>query len=147
LETRTESVGLAPTQTVCLGPDGALEPHDVLRIAGQDRVRTSSNVLTHEIGAITADPAWRAVKDASTTLCDTCLACRYKHACGGGHIAQRWSDARGYDNPSVYCEDFKAIFDHIAGRLADDIFVTRASLPVPREHVLDRLRSGEPVFA
>ena len=146
LETRTESVGLAPTQTVCLGPDGALEPHDVLRIAGADQVKTSCNILTHEIGAITADPAWLAIKTASIGLCETCKSCRYKHACGGGHIAQRWSRQNGYDNPSVYCEDFKGIFDHIADRLAEDIEVTRADAPVAKEIVRDRLRSGEPIF-
>jgi len=142
LESQTESVGLAPTQTVCLNTNGRLEPHDVLRIAGAAQVETGCTIFTHEIGDITSDPKWTTVRDNSVTLCDTCLRCRYKFACGGGHIAQRWSRLRGYDNPSVYCKDFMAIFDHVASRLAQDIVVARNGVPVSRTDLLENLRSG-----
>ena len=147
LETQTESVGFAPTQTVCLATDGSLEPHDVLRIAGVEQIATTANIRTHEIGAITRDPNWQKVRKASISLCDTCLNCRYKNACGGGHIAQRWSDARGYDNPSVYCEDLQAIFDHIAERLSDDIIAVKDGSALPRATVAALLRAGNAEFA
>jgi uncharacterized protein len=44
-------------------------------------------------------------------------------ACGGGHLAQRWSTERQYDNPSVYCESWKAIFSHIWKRIAPTLVV------------------------
>jgi uncharacterized protein len=41
----------------------------------------------------------------------------------GGHLAQRWSKERGFDNPSVYCDSWKRIFDHIWARIAPTLIV------------------------
>jgi hypothetical protein len=50
--------------------------------------------------------------NASLNPCDQCLQCEYLDACGGGHLAQRWSPERNFDNPSVYCDSWKRIFEH-----------------------------------
>lgn len=139
LESRTESIGLAPTRTVCLNTDGMLEPHDVLRIAGSEHVRTGCSILVHELDDIQENPCWRAAETASTQLADECLRCRYKRACGGGHLAQRWSAEAGYRNPSVYCTDLIEIFDHIAHRLEQDVQVSVNGKSVPRREVLAAL--------
>ena len=114
LETRTDSIGYAPMQTVCLNTNGKLEPHDALRIAGASRVDTECNIISSEISDVYSDKLWSNVRVAATDLCDTCLNCIYKHACGGGHLAHRWSEELKYKNPSIYCDDLKKIFSHIA---------------------------------
>ena len=73
------------------------------------------------------DVRWRRAFEASTKLCDTCLQCEYLDACGGGHLAQRWTDERQFDNPSVYCESWKRIFAHIWERIAPTLTVEVAS--------------------
>jgi uncharacterized protein len=122
LETRTDSIGYAPLQTMCLGPNGALEPHDVLRIAGSDKTRTACNIFDNSLGDLGKDSTWLAVRDASLSIATACKECRFLRVCGGGHLAQRWSKERGYDNPSVYCADLKQIFEHIEQRLSADIY-------------------------
>jgi sulfatase maturation enzyme AslB (radical SAM superfamily) len=80
-------------------------------------------------------------RSRSTRLCDTCLQCEYLDACGGGHLAQRWSSERKFDNPSVYCASWKRIFDHIWDRIAPTLTVEfvdaaghrRAVLPPPQQ--------------
>jgi len=121
LETKIDTIGFAPTQTVCVSTDGQLEAHDVLRIAGEARSRTQCNVFTHRLEDILADDLWCGIRDQSTQLSEFCLRCRYKRSCGGGQLAQRWSSERSYDNPSVYCSDYLAILDHIALRLRSDL--------------------------
>jgi uncharacterized protein len=128
----SDTIGLGPIETVTLMPDGSLEPLDVLRIAGDGSTASKTHVQRHAIKDVAADPVWREAFEASTTLCETCRKCEYLDACGGGHLAQRWSSERRFDNPSVYCESWKRIFAHIWERIAPTLTVEVASVPERR---------------
>jgi uncharacterized protein len=128
----SDTIGLGPIETVTLMPDGSLEPLDVLRIAGDGSTASKTHVQSHAIKDVAADPVWREAFEASTTLCETCRKCEYLDACGGGHLAQRWSSERRFDNPSVYCESWKRIFAHIWERIAPTLTVEVASVPERR---------------
>src|SRR5262245_23188186 len=119
----SDTIGFGPIDTVTLMTDGSLEPLDVLRIAGSGSTASASNVFANSLQDVQADPRWRGAFEASTRLCDTCLQCEYLDACGGGHLAQRWSSERKFDNPSVYCASWKRIFDHIWDRIAPTLTV------------------------
>lgn len=144
LQTKTDSIGFAPITTVCLNTSGRLEPHDVLRISGEARVATNCNILSNEISDIETDPLWIEVREASTSLCPACEQCRFKNACGGGHIAQRWSDSRNYNNPSVYCSDLTSILEHIAKKISIDIERTTESAKTTSAEVFKYLAEGRP---
>ena len=128
----SDTIGLGPIETVTLMADGSLEPLDVLRIAGDGSTASKTHVRSHAIKDVENDPVWREAFEASTTLCETCQKCEYLDACGGGHLAQRWSADRRFDNPSVYCESWKRIFAHIWDRIAPTLTVEVA--PVPDRH-------------
>jgi uncharacterized protein len=113
-----DTIGLGPIETVTLMTDGTLEPLDVLRIIGDGSTKTDVNVATHSIQDVQKDLRWSTAYQASLDLCDTCKACEYFDCCGGGHLAQRWSNEKQYDNPSVYCESWKKIFDHMWNRIS-----------------------------
>lgn len=125
----SDTIGLGPIETVTLMADGSLEPLDVLRIAGDGSTASKTHVRSHAIKDVENDPVWREAFEASTTLCETCQKCEYLDACGGGHLAQRWSTARRFDNPSVYCESWKRIFAHIWDRIAPTLTVEIAPVP------------------
>jgi uncharacterized protein len=131
LESSTHSVGHKPVTTVTMLTDGSLEPLDVLRTAGDGATQTQVNIFEHDLQAIQQDPLWREVYEATTTLPAECQSCPYQHACGGGHIASRWSQARRFDNPTVYCEDIKAILRHVWERMLPDLYVETAAGQVP----------------
>lgn len=114
----SDTIGLGPIDTVTLMTDGSLEPLDVLRITGNGSTRTTISVQKDPLMAIQGDDRWRRAFDASTTVCGVCRDCEFLDSCGGGHLAQRWSAQRGFDNPSVYCESWKLIFDHIWRRIS-----------------------------
>lgn len=119
----SDTIGVGPIDTVTLMTDGSLEPLDVLRIAGDGSTKTESSVHRNPLQDVQNDARWRAAFDASTRLCDTCLSCEYLDACGGGHLAQRWSKERQFDNPSVYCESWKRIFDHLWTRISPTLIL------------------------
>jgi uncharacterized protein len=119
----SDTIGLGPIETVTLMTDGSLEPLDVLRITGDGATASKLNVRSNAINDVRTDPIWRQAFEASTHLCDTCMSCEYLDSCGGGHLAQRWSRERRYDNPSVYCESWKRIFGHIWERISPTLSV------------------------
>jgi uncharacterized protein len=128
---RSESIGYGPTSTATLLTDGSLEPLDVLRTAGYGFTSTTYDVFSNDLQDVENDPLYQEVMNASLTLAPECEACEYKFACGGGHIASRWSAANRFNNPSVYCSDFKEIFSHAWGRVNSDLVVDYASGSIP----------------
>jgi uncharacterized protein len=127
---RSESIGYGPTSTSTLLTDGSLEPLDVLRTAGYGFTRTKYSVFDNDLQDVENDPLYQEVLNASLVLAPECQACEYKFACGGGHIASRWSSRSRFNNPSVYCADFKEIFAHAWRRMANDLFIEAADGPV-----------------
>ena len=128
---RTEAVGLGPMEVVCVTTAGAIEPHDVLRILGSGATRTDLNIVTHELDAIRDAPRWRDIRASSLRPSAACQACRYLHVCGGGHLAHRYSRARGFDNPSVYCRDLFHVFERIEKRIADHVTLLDGAVGQP----------------
>jgi uncharacterized protein len=118
-----DTIGIGPVDTVTLMTDGSLEPLDVLRIAGDGSTATNTTIFAHALQAVENDPRWLAAYRASLNLPDVCRRCEYLDACGGGHLAQRWSAERQFDNPSVYCESWKKILGHIWDRIAPTLVV------------------------
>jgi uncharacterized protein len=118
-----EAIGYGPINLLTVTTDGCLEPLDVLRIAGQGSTRTGVSVHTHTLQEAVSDPVWLEAYDASLNLAAECKTCEFRSACGGGYLPHRYSSARRYDNPSVYCSDLKQIFAHAWGRIAADIDV------------------------
>ncbi|HEY2302546.1 MAG TPA: radical SAM protein [Acidimicrobiales bacterium] len=127
-----DSIGYGPITIVTLLTDGSIQVQDVCRIAGDGSIVSPVNVLSHPLEAIHDDPLWREVWDASINLAEPCRGCKWLHACGGGHIASRWSDERRFDNPSVYCEDFKTILSHYWRRVEPTLYYEPIpATPVP----------------
>lgn len=112
-----ESIGYGPISAVTVCTDGALEAHDVVRIAGNGATASRLNILKNDLEEIEMDPLWRELRAASLDLAPLCRSCEWRFACGGGHIASRYSFERRFDNPSVYCRDLKLILAHIWWRI------------------------------
>lgn len=134
----SDTIGLGPIDTVTLMTDGSLEPLDVLRIAGDGSTRTDLSVQANGLQDIQEDVRWRRAYEASMQVCAVCQDCEFLDACGGGHLAQRWSKERMFDNPSVYCESWKRILDHIWRRVSPTLVLDY----VPIEPDADEPRAG-----
>jgi uncharacterized protein len=119
----TEGVGYNPVELCTVMTDGSVEAHDVLRIAGDGVTQTTFNIFDHAIDDVRNEPRWKAAREASINLCEKCRQCEFRDACGGGYLPHRFSRKNGYDNPSVYCDDLYATFEHIRSALADHVYV------------------------
>ena len=112
-------------------PDGTLEPLDVLRIAGDGSTKTEINVFNNALQDIQHDVRWREAFNASLNPCEICQNCEFLDSCGGGHLSTRWSAKRRYDNPSVYCDSYKRMFDHIWNRISPTLVVEYQPVSIP----------------
>ena len=119
-----ESIGYGPVGAVTLCTDGSIEVHDVVRIVGDGSTASPVNVLTHELDDIRQDPLWQELWSSSLDLAPDCRACpSTTRAAVATSTRPRWSSARRFDNPNVYCLDLQAILGHIWERIAPTLTV------------------------
>jgi uncharacterized protein len=121
----TEGVGHKPIELCTVMTDGSVEAHDVLRIAGDGFTNTKFNIFEHAIDDVRDEPRWKAAREASIKLCETCRQCKFMNACCGGYLPHRFSKKNGYDNPSVYCGDLYAMFENMQSVLESHLYVSK----------------------
>lgn len=116
-----QGMGQGILSTVEVLPSGAIEPHDVLRIGGNQNVKTNLNVRTHELDDVFGNRTWMEAYEASKEPAPECKSCHLLKVCGGGDVMHRYSSENSYANPSVYCDDLKKIYTHAARRIYRDL--------------------------
>ncbi|MCX4968457.1 radical SAM/SPASM protein FxsB, inactivated metallohydrolase extension form [Streptomyces sp. NBC_00654] len=112
----TESLGLAPTDLVVVETDGQLEQVDSLKSAYEGAAATGFDVFTNSFDEVAAHPGVRARQLGLAGVSETCRSCPVVRSCGGGLYTHRYRSAGGFDNPSVYCADLKALVRGIEER-------------------------------
>lgn len=128
----SEAVGLDPVDLLVIETDGSWEQTDSLKTAYDGAATTGLNVFSHSVDEASAHPGLAARRGGLAALCSTCRACPAVRSCGGGMYAHRYSASNGFDNPSAYCADLKALVSHVTARSE---VAGPPSLPA-RRHVL-----------
>jgi len=129
----SEAVGLDPVDLLVIETDGSWEQTDSLKTAYHGAATTGLNVFSHSVDEAAAHPGLAARRGGLAALCSTCRACPAVRACGGGMYAHRYSASNGFDNPSVYCRDLKALVSRVAAR---PDAAAMAPSPSARRHAL-----------
>lgn len=111
---------------ISISSNGELHPEDTVKILPGYHV-SEYNVTTSKIADVFAGGTWSDLGAARRPPAQ-CQACEWFKICRGGRLHHRHSNARGFDNPSVYCEGLKTYFEHITaaavsrGAAIDDIY-------------------------
>jgi uncharacterized protein len=115
-----EGMGLTDFGIIIIDTDGTIMKNDTLKSSynGADQFNKPTNIK---------DPAWieflqsdefNDYRQMQKPMNAQCLRCPELGICGGGMILHRWSDEKGFDNPSVYCADQLYLIDHMRRALA-----------------------------
>jgi uncharacterized protein len=115
----TEAMGLAPSDLAVIETDGSFELADSLKVAYAGAPRTSYDVFRHGFEEFARHPGVRARQQGIEGVSETCRACPVLESCGGGLYAHRYSPERGFDNPSVYCADLRALVEGIGEKVTE----------------------------
>ena len=131
-ESRSDMFGNLPLGFVFVEVDGEIEGLDVLRVDAQGIASTGMNVFDHPFAEIgRASEFHDAAIIRGVPLPTGCRACHERDTCAGGYLPHRFSVERGFDNPSVWCNDILLLFGELrrlTGVTADETVMRRAVL-------------------
>lgn len=100
--------------------DGSIEALDALRVCESDIARSNLNVLDNSFDDLRLGlPLVHKAVHEGMPLPSTCQKCPERKVCGGGYLPHRYSRARGFDNPSVWCADILKLFGHIRNQIGE----------------------------
>ena len=102
----TESYGIVVVDT-----DGTINKNDTLKSArgAADQFEKSWSVTDGNLVDLLASEEFASYYASQRPCASQCLTCPDLAVCGGGMPAHRWSDANGFENPSVFCSDQKLL--------------------------------------
>jgi uncharacterized protein len=139
---QVEMIGNPPLRFVCVETDGSIQGLDKLRSCEHGMATMPLNVHDADFREIAQASPFHAEVMRGLPLPAGCHGCPEQDTCAGGHLPNRYSRARGFDNPSVWCADLLALFAHVRLRMGVSHQDTRR-----RRAALERLRTPEPAAA
>lgn len=99
---------------IVVDSDGSIQANDVLKTCIEGLPDTGLNVRHAGFDDLSSgSPLLFKMFTESVPLCVTCLKCDEVDVCGGGHLAHRYSQAREFSNPSVWCQDLLMLIRHV----------------------------------
>lgn len=116
-----EGLGTEPNGLIVIETNGDIEPSDNLKPCGHNFTKTGLNVIWNDLDEALEIPLIDLARKTDGYLCSTCKACEFVRVCGGGHAVERFNIVNGFDNPSIYCEDYKNFFAHVRHRINESI--------------------------
>ncbi|MFK3888827.1 cyclophane-forming radical SAM/SPASM peptide maturase YhhB [Sphingomonas sp. NPDC079357] len=122
LPSGTDAFGLGDVSLISLETDGTWHDLDVLKVAGEGATRLVGSVADTSVEQVASSVQLAAHRRLLTRsgLSATCRACDLAEICGGGSVPHRFGDG-GFDNPTVYCGEMKALIGHARRRLAESL--------------------------
>ncbi|MEZ5997055.1 MAG: FxsB family cyclophane-forming radical SAM/SPASM peptide maturase, partial [Hyphomonadaceae bacterium] len=118
LPSQTDAIGFGDVSLLSIETDGSYHDLDVLKVVGEGVSALAGSVSDRAISDVAASPAIEAHRRLLTKdgLCETCRSCRVVEICGGGSVPHRHGP-RGFNHPSVYCEELFSLIQHVTSRL------------------------------
>ncbi len=118
-----EGMGRDLNAILIIDTDGTVTKNDTLKSTfnGGDQFSEPWSVQSHSLQEIARTPAFREHVEMQHPTCNQCLRCPELSICGGGMPLYRWSNERGFDNPSVYCTDHLYLISHVRRYLSSQI--------------------------
>jgi uncharacterized protein len=124
-----EVVGLEAITLVVIETNGEIQAVDTLKACYAGAASTGLNVFEDTFNDALRVPAVISRQMGAAALCRACQACPFLEICGGGYQPHRFSAARGFLNPSVYCQALQMLIRRTAQLMQRDFTIAKASAP------------------
>jgi uncharacterized protein len=112
-----DSFGNPPLRFITIDTDGSIHGLDKLKTCADGMTDTTLSVSSASFAELAAGNALHSRIAAGMPLPTGCHGCPESETCAGGYLPHRYSNAREFDNPSVWCADLLALFAHIRQRM------------------------------
>jgi uncharacterized protein len=137
-------IGNNPLGYLFIETDGSIEGLDVLKVCQNGLSATGLNVFEHDFAAVRASSLHGQAVFEGMPLPSDCRQCPESVTCAGGYLPHRYSAVHGFDNRSVWCEDWLRLFAHLRERLNVDHEETKLRQQVLAELAGERLMLVDP---
>nr|WP_240147987.1 radical SAM protein [Luteibacter yeojuensis] len=118
---------------------GDIAPDDILRMTDPQLMKLGLNIRDATLADVLRNERLDELADVTYRLPTACGGCEWSSVCRGGDIYHRYRRGTGFDNPSIYCDTLKALFERMAETAVD------SGMPV--EAIDARLKTPLPVVA
>jgi uncharacterized protein len=116
-----EMIGLAPSRTLVIETDGAIQQADTLKAAYAGAPETGLHVNSNSFDDAFKMPGIVARQLGVLALTTECRTCPVHQVCGAGLYAHRYRPGSGFANRSVYCPDLMTLIEHIGQTVQNDL--------------------------
>lgn len=117
----SESLGLSPVNLAVIETDGTIEAVDTLKVAYDGAPELGLSVYDSSFDDALRHPAVLSRMQGADSRAEECRRCPLLEVCGGGYIPHRYSEERGFANPSVYCHDLAKLILHIREKVEAEL--------------------------
>jgi uncharacterized protein len=93
---------------------GVLGPDDNIMALDKALCRDDLTVHNTTLAELFATPLWRALVDAVDHPPERCARCEWYRTCRSGDLPNRYAQATGFANPSVFCETLDFLHTEMA---------------------------------
>ena len=94
--------------------NGEIEAIDSLKACGNGFTKTGLNIKTNSLEDIQKTTLGKLYfNDFTSKVCKQCEECPIYEICKDGRLVHRYSKEKGFNNPSVYCNDLIKLIAHI----------------------------------
>ena len=118
LASHTDAFGLGDVSLISIETDGSYHDLDVLKVTRDGATKLIGTVLDTPIAAVAASDSIAAHRKRLQRdgLCRQCQECPVVQICGGGSLPHRFGP-KGFDHPTVYCQEMLTLITHVRTRL------------------------------
>lgn len=118
LPSQTDAFGFGDVSLITIETDGSYHDLDVLKIVGNDVTRITGSVCDTSIAQIARSSPIESHRRLLRMegLSEVCQSCEVVAICGGGSLPHRYN-LNGFHNPTVYCQEMRALARHARVRL------------------------------
>lgn len=132
----TDVMGFGAVSLLVVDTDGSITDHDVFKIVRSGEPNTGCTLKEHSITKAASSDRVRAHAALLTFdgIAEECKTCAAVTMCGGGSVMHRYHPTRGFNAPSIYCEEIQALLEEAAScvraRLSTDVPAELFSRPL-----------------
>lgn len=113
--------GKRRNEFIVIETDGSIEAIGALKSCGENFTKAGVNILSASLDEALQTDLAQIYHLSHEKLCSQCLNCPVGEVCGGGYLPHRFGRNRGFNNPSVYCQDLLKLICHIQHSVLDDL--------------------------
>lgn len=125
MPSQTDAFGFGDVSLITVETDGTYHDLDVFKVVSQGATRLNGSVRDTPISDVAASAALAAHRALlkKEGLCASCRSCDVVDVCGGGSVPHRYG-LNGFQNPTIYCKEMRALIRHVQTRIANSLELT-----------------------